>query len=176
MSVRFGNVLGSQGSVIPTFAEQIRTGEPVTVTHPEATRYFMTVKEAVLLVLQSGALGQGADVLVLDMGEPVKIIDLPARIAAEITPGEPPPQIVITGLRPGEKLHEQLNSDDDVRVEKPHDRIDRFDVPPLDRSSVEFEAGDDAEDLRQALDAAARVSRLATVVDINEGVAIKQSG
>jgi FlaA1/EpsC-like NDP-sugar epimerase len=168
MSVRFGNVLGSNGSVIPTFAEQIRRGEPVTVTDPEATRYFMTVNEAVLLVLQSGALGQGADVLVLDMGEPVKIIDLPPRIAAEITPGEPPPRIVITGLRPGEKLHEQLNSNDDVRVEKPHDRVDRFVVPPLDITSVALDLDAEADELRDTLDAAARIVRIGVVIDLGE--------
>lgn len=167
MSVRFGNVLGSNGSVIPTFAEQIRKGEPVTVTHEDATRYFMTVREAVLLVLQSGALGQGADVLVLDMGEPVRIMDLPARIAAEITPGEPPPRIIITGLRPGEKLHEQLNSEDDVRVEKPHDRVDRFEVPPVDASALRLDA-EDAEELREALDAVARVPRVGVVVEFDE--------
>jgi FlaA1/EpsC-like NDP-sugar epimerase len=165
MSVRFGNVLGSKGSVIPTFAEQIRRGEPVTVTDPEATRYFMTVSEAVLLVLQSGALGRGGDVLVLDMGEPVRIIDLPPRISAEIAPGAKPPQIVITGLRPGEKLHEQLESGDDVRVEKPHDRIDRFVVPPIDRASLALDV-DNVETLHDQLQAAARIDRLHNVVEI----------
>lgn len=165
MSVRFGNVLGSNGSVIPTFAEQIRRGEPVTVTDPEATRYFMTVKEAVLLVLQSGSLGQGADVMVLDMGDPVRIIDLPSRIAAEITPGEAPPKIVITGLRPGEKLHEQLNSIEDTRVEKPHDRVDRFLVPPLDITSIDLEVLN-ADELRHVLESTARVEVLASVFDI----------
>lgn len=170
MSVRFGNVLGSQGSVIPTFAEQIRRGDPVTVTDPDATRYFMTVDEAVLLVLQCGALGRGADVLVLDMGEPVKIIDLPPRIAAEIAPGSLPPQIVYTGLRLGEKLHEQLQSDDDSRVEKPHDRVDRFAVPPLDRSAILFDL-DDADRLCDQLSAAARVAPLHKVANLDEGLA-----
>lgn len=127
LSVRFGNVLGSNGSVIPTFVEQIEKGNPITVTDPEATRFFMTVDEAVLLVLQAGALGEGGDVLVLDMGEPVRIVDLATRIARQMKPGQQP-DIVFTGLREGEKLHEVLSSSADELLARPHPRMQRFRV------------------------------------------------
>jgi len=128
LSVRFGNVLGSNGSVVPTFVEQLKDGEPITITDPEVTRFFMTIEEAVLLVLQAGALGEGGDVLVLDMGEPVKIVDLARRLAHQVTPGVEP-ELVFTGLRPGEKLHEELVSSDDIAFERPHPRLQRFEVP-----------------------------------------------
>ena len=131
LSVRFGNVLGSHGSVIPTFIGQIEQGQSITVTDPDATRYFMTTEEAVLLVLQAGALGQGGDVLVLDMGEPVSIDTLAHRLSRQVAPGQQP-DIVYTGLRPGEKLHEVLTTDDEVLLERPHPRLSRFSVPPLD--------------------------------------------
>ena len=105
-SVRFGNVLGSRGSMLHTFNAQIAAGGPITVTHPDVTRYFMTIPEACELVVQAGAMGRSGDVMVLEMGTPVKILDVAERMI-ELS-GARGVEIVFTGLRPGEKLHERL--------------------------------------------------------------------
>jgi UDP-N-acetyl-D-glucosamine 4,6-dehydratase len=115
-SVRFGNVLGSSGSVIPKFTKQIQEGGPITITHPEITRYFMLIPEACQLVLQAASIGKGGDILILDMGEPVKIVDL-AKNMIKLA-DRPDVQIEFTGLRPGEKLYEELLiSDTDLNTE-----------------------------------------------------------
>lgn len=120
VSVRFGNVLGSRGSVLPTFLGQIEQGKPITVTHPDVTRYFMTIPEAVRLVVQAGAIGDPGEVMILDMGEPVKIVDLAKQLINSLAPGTP---IEFTGLRPGEKMHEVLISKQEVGDIKKHPRI-----------------------------------------------------
>ena len=126
MAVRFGNVLGSSGSVVPTFARQIAAGGPITVTHPEITRYFMTIPEAVSLVLQSSVFGNSGDIFVLDMGTPVRIADLARKMIAlaGLTPSDV--EIAFTGLRPGEKLYEELSQDVEAVVATPHPKIVRL--------------------------------------------------
>jgi FlaA1/EpsC-like NDP-sugar epimerase len=125
VSVRFGNVLGSQGSVIPLFQEQIRTRHCVTVTHPQMTRYFMTIPEAVALVLQAFTVGEHGNILVLDMGEPIRILDLAKTLIRISGKKESEVQIVFTGMRPGEKLHEKLFYDAEVRLHTPLAKVMR---------------------------------------------------
>ena len=133
LSVRFGNVLGSRGSVLTAFRAQIDHGGPLTVTHPDVTRFFMTIEEAVQLVVQAGAIGGPGEVLVLDMGDPVRIADVARRLASG---AHSPIEIEFTGLRPGEKMHEELFGDGEVRRSSEHVLIDSVVSPPLDPALV----------------------------------------
>jgi FlaA1/EpsC-like NDP-sugar epimerase len=153
LSVRFGNVLGSRGSVLTTLSAQVESGGPVTVTHPEVRRYFMTANEAVQLVLQAAVIGRGGEVLVLDMGEPVRIADIAQRLAAG---ADRDVDIVFTGLRPGEKLNEDLLGAGETDHRPRHPLISQVPVPPLEPSEVTgLDPGVTATMLRRALAACA---------------------
>lgn len=133
MSVRFGNVLGSRGSVLTAWAAQIAQGGPLTVTHPDVTRYFMTIAEACQLVLQAGAIGRDGEVLILDMGEPIRLDDVARQLIAQSGRDV---QIVYTGLRPGEKLDEILIADGESDARPFHELVSHVPVVPLRRSPV----------------------------------------
>jgi dTDP-glucose 4,6-dehydratase len=136
LSVRFGNVLGSRGSVLPTFVAQIEAGGPVTVTHPEVTRFFMTIPEACQLVIQAGAIGRPAEVLILDMGQPVKILDVAKRMIAK---SRRQIEVRFTGLRDGEKLHEDLIGRGESDERPLHHLISHTMVDPVDPANLDIE-------------------------------------
>ena len=171
--VRFGNVLGSNGSVVPLFADQIRRGGPVTVTHPEIKRFFMTIPEAVQLVLQASLLGRGGEVFVLDMGEQVKVVDLARNmiVLSGLVPDQDI-QIVFSGLRPGEKLYEELFDSTEHVEPTPHAKIRRAISPPaiqsnrLDQAITHLEAavrhGDDDELIRRLNEAVPTYAPMST--------------
>ena len=164
VAVRFGNVLGSSGSVIPIFRRQIAKGGPVTVTHPEMTRFFMTIPEAAALVVHAGAIGDQGEVLVLDMGEPVKIVDL-ARNMIRLSGKEPDRDVAIefVGVRAGEKLHEVLWNDDEDVAGTTHPKIMAARSPGIDGAWLEEEL-DELERLVAAGETLETVSRLGAIV------------
>ena len=139
ITTRFGNVLGSNGSVIPIFKRQIEARKPVTVTHPEVTRFFMTIPEACQLVLEAGAMGKGGEIFVFDMGEPVRIVELAEKMIqmAGLTPGQDI-DIVFTGLRPGEKLYEELLDEAENAIPTHHRKIKKAQVRTCEHEHVSF--------------------------------------
>jgi FlaA1/EpsC-like NDP-sugar epimerase len=163
VAVRFGNVLDSAGSVIRIFKRQIAKGGPVTVTHPEMTRYFMTTPEAVSLVVHAGAIGSGGEIFVLDMGEPVRIVDL-ARNMVRLSGKEPDRDVPIefVGSRPGEKLHEDLWGEDEMVGDTEHPKIKRARRAPVDAVWLEEELGGLARlvDAGETLEAISRLSSM----------------
>jgi len=173
VAVRFGNVLNSSGSVIPTFRRQIEKGGPVTVTHPDMTRFFMTIPEAVSLVVQAGAIGGRGQVFVLDMGEPVRIVDLAAnmirlsghepRLPGEVDAGPRDVRIQFIGSRPGEKIHEQLWSDDEAVGETGHPKIKRLSRAPVDAAWLAEQIGE-LERLTDEGDTLEVVGKLSAIV------------
>jgi FlaA1/EpsC-like NDP-sugar epimerase len=162
--VRFGNVLGSAGSVITIFKRQIEKGGPVTITHPEMTRYFMTIPEAASLVVQAGSIGGAGEIFVLDMGEPVSILDL-ARDMIRLSGKEPEKEIPFEfiGVRAGEKLHEELWGEDEEVAETGHPKIRRARRVPIVASWLEGELAE-LERLVYAGETLEVVSRLSTMV------------
>lgn len=158
MAVRFGNVMGSSGSVVPIFQEQIAWGGPVTVTHPEVTRYFMSIPEAAQLILEAGTMGKGGEIFILDMGEPVRIVDL-ARDLIRLQGYEPDQDIEIRymGLRPGEKLYEELITRGEGIVKTEHEKI-----------MVLRGNGCEAEGLQHQIDALLEIARSFDVVRIKQ--------
>jgi FlaA1/EpsC-like NDP-sugar epimerase len=163
LSVRFGNVLGSRGSVLGAFERQVETGGPITVTHPDVTRYFMTVTEAVELVVQAGAVGLDGEALVLDMGEPVKILDVARRLVAQ---ADRPIEIVFTGLRPGEKLHEVLLGQAETDERHAHPLISHCRVPAQSPLGLEVLDVTDVIELRETMIELCR-SGISAEVDVN---------
>jgi FlaA1/EpsC-like NDP-sugar epimerase len=142
VAVRFGNVLGSSGSVIPIFRRQIERGGPVTVTSEQMTRYFMTIPEAASLVIQAGAMGGRGQVYVLDMGKPVKIMDLAKQMIELSGRTEDQIKIKVVGVRPGEKLHEELWNDDEEIGKTSHPKIMRAARPAIDAVWLDAELGE----------------------------------
>jgi FlaA1/EpsC-like NDP-sugar epimerase len=164
LSVRFGNVLGSRGSVLGAFERQVAEGGPITVTHPDVTRYFMTVTEAVQLVVQAGAVGRDGEALVLDMGEPVRIVDVARRLVAQ---ADRPIEIVFTGLRPGEKLHEVLLGRAELDQRHAHPLISHCTVPAQSPRGLDGLWSDDDDELVAGL-----VTRCRPGVDVGDTVRV----